>query len=69
MGRGRKPKKGKIKEPEFVVLNQYCQVWTGLLKGKPVFSDNIDDAKPLTGVAQFKTLQRISDEKLDQVWI
>ena len=33
--------------PKFIVLNQHAQVWCGLKGGKPVFSDNWNEAKPL----------------------
>lgn len=45
------------KEPEFIVLNEYCQCFSGLRRGYPVFSDNIDEAKTLTNIEQFKKVQ------------
>jgi len=45
------------KEPEFIVLNEYCQVFSSLSRGYPVFSDNLDEARPLTNLNQFKNVQ------------
>ena len=45
------------KEPEFIVLNEIAQVFSGLRGGYPEFSDNWDDAKPLYNLNQVKTIQ------------
>jgi hypothetical protein len=48
------------KEPkpqEFIVLNEYCQVFCGLRRGYPAFSDNMDDAKPIWNEQQFKNIK------------
>ena len=50
----------KIKQeniPEFIVVNEYAQVFSGLQRGYPVFSDNWDEARPLTRTEQFKKVQ------------
>ena len=47
--------------PKFIVLNQHAQVWCGLKGGKPVFSDNWDEAKPLENEEQFFNLKISAD--------
>jgi hypothetical protein len=53
------------KEPEFIVLNEYCQVFCGLRGGYPEFSDNLDEARPLTNMNQFKNVQYGTSYKLE----
>jgi len=53
----KKRKPEEPKEPEFIVLNEYCQVFSGLSRGHPVFSDNLDEARSLTNLNQFKNVQ------------
>ena len=50
-------KQKQPKPPEFVVLNEYCQCYSGLRGGYPVFSDNMDDARTLNNIEQFKKVQ------------
>jgi hypothetical protein len=45
------------KSPEFIVLNEYAQVFIGLFRGYPEFSDNWDEAKPLYNISQIKHLK------------
>lgn len=52
-------------EPEFIVLNEYCQVFSGLKGGYPVFSDKIEDARLLTNINQFKNVQHGTLDKLE----
>jgi hypothetical protein len=33
---------------EFIVLNEYCQVFCGFSKGYPAFSDDMESARNLT---------------------
>lgn len=53
------------KEPEFLVLNECAQVFSGLQRGYPVFSDNWEEARPLTNVEQFKKVQYGTSFKLE----
>jgi hypothetical protein len=46
------------KEPEFIVLNEYAQVYSGLKRGYPDFSDEFEDARTITNEAQFKVIQQ-----------
>ena len=60
------------KEPkpqEFIVLNEYCQVFCGLRKGYPSFSDNVDDAKPIWNDEQLKKIQYGTNFKLEKHYI
>jgi hypothetical protein len=52
-------------EPEFIVLNEYAQVFSGLKRGYPAFSDNWDDARTLTNINQFKKVQYGTIGKLE----
>lgn len=58
-------KKSK-QEPQFIVLNEYAQVFCGLQGGYPAFSDNLDEAKPLENDSQVKTIQRGTSFKLEK---
>jgi hypothetical protein len=55
----------------FIVMNEHLQVWTGLKDGGRTlsFSNNIDDAKPLDFDSQFRTLNRLTLDKLEQIYI
>lgn len=67
---GRKPKKSReIKLPEFIILNENCQVFCGLRSGYPAFSDNVEDAKPLTNDGQLRMIQHGTSFKLEKEYI
>jgi len=53
------------KLPEFIVLNEYAQVFTGLIRGYPVFSDNWDEAKPFQQPDQIKHLKHGTSHQLE----
>jgi hypothetical protein len=53
------------KLPEFIVLNEYAQVFTGLIRGYPVFSDNWSEAKPLQHLDQIKYLKHGTHHQLE----
>jgi hypothetical protein len=62
----------KKKEPkplEFIVLNEYCQVFCGCKGGYPAFSDNIEDAKPLVRDSQVRTIQQGTSFKLEKEYL
>jgi hypothetical protein len=67
--------KKKLKEskepklPEFIVLNEHCQVFCGLRGGYPAFSDNIEDAKPLTNNRQLTMIQYGTSFKLEKEYL
>jgi len=58
-------KQREPKLPEFIVLNEYAQVFIGLLRGYPAFSDNWDEAKPLQNPDQIKHLKHGTSHKLE----
>ena len=67
---GRKPKKSREpKLPEFIILNENCQVFCGLRGGYPDFSDELEDAKPLTNDSQFRIVQHGTSFKLEKEYI
>jgi hypothetical protein len=53
------------KPPEFILLNECAQVFIGLRKGYPAFSDNWDEAKPLQHPDQIKHLKYLTSYKLE----
>jgi tRNA U54 and U55 pseudouridine synthase Pus10 len=57
------------KVPEFIVLNEYCQVFCGCKGGYPAFSDNIEDAKPLVRDSQVRTIQQGTSFKLEKEYL
>ncbi len=54
---------------KFIVLNEYCQVFCGLKRGLPAFSDNIEDAKPLENQRQVEMIQRGTYYKLEKSFL
>jgi hypothetical protein len=56
-------------EKQFIILNEYCQVFCGLKQGLPAFSDNIDDAKPLSNQRQVEMIQRGTYYKLEKSYL
>jgi hypothetical protein len=64
-GRSRRSPKRKTTtvadKDRFYVLNSRAQVWCGLSKGKPVFSDNWNEAKPLYNDEQLFNLRMTAD--------
>ena len=59
-------KKLKQKEIQFIVLNEYAQVFCGLKGGYPAFSDDLDEAKPLTNDSQIRMIQQGTSFKLEK---
>jgi hypothetical protein len=57
------------KEIQFIVLNEYAQVFSGLKSGYPAFSDDFDEAKPLTNDLQVKMIQRGTSFKLEKYFL
>ena len=62
-------KKSKQKEIQFIVLNEYAQVFSGLKGGYPAFSDDLDEAKPLTNDLQVKMIQKGTSFKLEKYFL
>jgi hypothetical protein len=62
-------KNREAKPKRFILLNEYCQVYCGLQQGYPAFSDDLDEAKPLTNDSQVKTIQRGTSFKLEKYFL
>ena len=54
---------------QFILLNEYCQVYCGLQGGYPAFSNNIDEAKWLENDMQVKMIQQGTLFKLEKEYI
>lgn len=59
----------KIKNQEFVIVNELAQVFCGLKSGYPNFSENWDKAKPLERIEQFQMVQRGTLDKLEILYL
>lgn len=55
------------KEPEYIVLNEYAQVFCGLKGGYPEFSDDIDEARTIVNHNQFRSIQQGTSFKLEKL--
>jgi hypothetical protein len=62
-------KKREPKIPEFILLNEYCQVYCGLQGGYPAFSDNLDDARTLENDEQVRMIRQGTSFKLEKEFI
>lgn len=56
-------------EPEYIILNNECAVFSGLKGGYPVFSENINEAKPLRGQSKFDFMKRYYPNKIEQMFL
>jgi hypothetical protein len=60
----------KLKEPkqqEFIVMNEYAQVFSGLKRGYPDFSDDYNEARTIINDAQFRIIQQGTSFKLEKL--
>jgi hypothetical protein len=60
----------KLKEPkqqEFIVMNEYAQVFCGLRRGYPDFSDDYNEARTITNDNQFRVIQQGTLFKLEKL--
>lgn len=60
----------KLREPkpqEFLVLNEYCQVYCGLKGGYPSFSEDMDEARTIVNDNQFRIIQQGTSFKLEKL--
>ena len=55
----------------FIVMNEHLEVWIGMARGgrELIFSPDMEDAKPLSFDVQFKTLKRLTNLKLEQIYL
>jgi hypothetical protein len=62
----------KLRDPKvkpFILLNEYCQVYCGLKRGYPAFSDDLDDARTLENDEQVKNIQYGTSFKLEKEYL
>jgi hypothetical protein len=57
------------KPPQFIIVNEYCQVYCGLKRGYPSFSDDMDEARELENDKQLKMIQYGTNFKLEKIFI
>jgi hypothetical protein len=62
-------KQRQPKPKRFILLNEYCQVFCGLQRGYPAFSDNLDEAKSLENDNQVKMVQQGTLFKLEKEYL
>ena len=56
-------------EPEYIVIDEYARVFSGLKGGYPIFSEDIDDAKPLQGQSKFEFMKTYYHVKIEQMFL
>lgn len=56
-------------EPEYIIINEWSRVYTGLIGGEPNFSDDVAQAKIFRGQAIFDKLKRYSWCKIEQMFL
>ena len=56
-------------EPEYIIINEYAKVFSGLKEGYPIFSDDVDDAKPLQGQSKFEFMKTYYHVKIEQMFL
>ena len=62
-------KQREPKPKQFIVLNEYCQVFCGLQGGYPAFSDDIEEAKPLERDSQIRLIQQGTSCRLEKEYL
>lgn len=59
-----------VPEPEYIIVDEQARVFAGLKEGHHIFSENIDEAKPLQGQSKFTYMQRcLPYSKLEQMFL
>lgn len=51
----------------FYVMNECAQVFAGLRRGYPYFSDNVNEAKPIYNNEQFRSIKRGHLYKIERI--
>jgi hypothetical protein len=64
-----KRKKYQPQPDEYIVVADNGQVWTGIRGEELAFSDDWDEAKPLTNDIQFGHLERMTYFKLEKLFL
>jgi len=55
------------KPQEFIVMNEYAQVFSGLRRGYPDFSDDYEEARTIVNDDQFRMIQKGTSFKLEKL--
>lgn len=55
-------------QKQFIIVNDYDQVFSGLKGGYPSFTEDWKLAKPLSNEKQFSSVQRGTINKLQMLW-
>ena len=55
------------KQQEFIVMNEYAQVFSGLRRGYPDFSDDYEEARTIVNDDQFRMIQKGTSFKLEKL--
>ena len=58
-----------VPQKEYVVMTEDCRVFSGLKGGYPVFSEDMNEAKPFTEITQSDMLHLVYPFKLETVWL
>ena len=60
----------QAEELEYLVLDEYCRVYKGMeFGGEFIFSENMDDGKPLKGQEKFKYLKDHYHLQVEQMFL
>jgi hypothetical protein len=57
------------KNSDFIIVNEFCQVFSGLKSGYPFFQDDWKLAKPLQRMSQFDKIKRGTLDKLEILYL
>lgn len=69
IGSVNKKRKPQYTDPEYIVIDHCDKVFAGLKGGEPLFSDDLNDAKPLRGQSKFETLKYFCYQPIQQMFI
>ena len=64
-----KKRKPQYTEPEYIVIDHQDRVFAGIKGGEPLFSYDLNEAKPLRGQGKFETLIHFCYQPIQQLFI
>jgi hypothetical protein len=59
----------KEKVSQFIIVNEYMQVFSGLKSGYPYFQSDWNLARPLQNIQQFESIKRGTLDKLEILYL
>lgn len=65
----RRRKKDQEKLSQYIVVNEYCQVFAGLKGGYPYFEEDWQRARTLNNLHQFDKIKRGTLDKLEILYL